>query len=203
MLLEARGLRRSHGERVLFDGLDLSLEEHETIVLSGPSGSGKTAALRLLGGLDPLEAGEVLLEGRGIETWGGARWRARVCYVLQGGPSLAGTPSELAACIARLRAQREREADSPFELAEQWGVARDAWERQWSALSTGERQRLQLALVVARRPRVLLLDEPTSALDPDARGAVEETLRGMTALWVTHDATQAARIAGRVVEIEG
>ena len=200
-VLAARGLRRAVGERVLFSDVAFTLAEGEVLAVSGPSGAGKTLLLRQLALLDPLTAGELECDGRSAERWTGPAWRARVSSLLQGGPILSGTPHELAAAVAGLEAQRERDVDSPFELAAAWELSAAAWGQPWSELSLGERQRAQLAIVLARRPRVILLDEPTSALDPAATAAVERSLRGRTAVWVTHDRAQAARVSDTTLEL--
>ena len=72
------------------------------------------------------------------------------------------------------------------------------WNHPWSTLSGGDRQRAHLLLTLATGPQVLLLDEPTSALDPDLSAVVEERIAGRTAVWITHDAEQAHRVATRV-----
>jgi ABC-type iron transport system FetAB ATPase subunit len=200
-VLAARGLRQAVGERVLFRDVSFALAEGEVLAVCGPSGAGKTLFLRLVGQLDPLAGGELDCDGRAVGLWTGPTWRAQVSTLLQGAPALPGSPRELAEAVADLQEQRERISDSPLELAAEWGLPKTAWDRPWSELSLGERQRAQLAVVLARRPRVMLLDEPTSALDPAATAAVEHSLRGHTAVWVTHDRAQAERVATATLEL--
>ncbi|MDP6409375.1 MAG: ATP-binding cassette domain-containing protein [Planctomycetota bacterium] len=206
-VLSARDVSRAVGGRALFEGIALTLAEGDVLVVRGPSGAGKTLLLRQLGLLDPLTSGELACDGRSATDWGGPAWRARIATLPQGAPVLPGTPGELAARVAELENQRERErerereAPSPRALAAEWGLADAAWEELWSELSVGERQRAQLAVVLARRPRALLLDEPTSALDPTATAAVEHSLRGQTAVWVTHDRAQAERVSTTTLEL--
>ena len=197
----ARGLRRSIPGRTLFEGVSLELKTGEVVAVRGASGVGKTQLLRQLAGLDPLEAGELSLDGRGPEDWGAQAWRAEVQYVPQVALVLAGTPREFAASLARLRVQRAREGEEPLDLARAWGLRESEWDKEWRSLSVGERQRALLAVLLARRPRVLLLDEPTASLDPESVGAVEESLAASTCVWVTHHADQAARMATRVLEL--
>ncbi len=199
----ARGLRRSIAGRTLFEDVSLELATGEVVAVRGPSGVGKTQLLRQLAGLDPLESGELSLDGRGPEEWGPQAWRAEVQYVPQVAPVLAGTPREFAASVSRLRVQRGREGDEPLELARAWGLGEAEWDKEWRSLSVGERQRALLAVLLARRPRVLLLDEPTASLDPGSVGAVEASLAASTCVWVTHHADQAARMATRVLELGG
>ncbi|TVQ94450.1 MAG: ATP-binding cassette domain-containing protein [Deltaproteobacteria bacterium] len=199
--LRAAKLSRSVQERRLFHGIELQIDPGETVALRGPSGTGKTLLLRLIAWLDPLADAELFLDGLPAAELGAPVWRSRVCLVAQDVPAHPGTPRDLMALVAGLRHQRGRAAKDPLALAEAWGLDPRAWDRPWSALSGGERQRIALALALSRRPAVLLLDEPTSALDPEATAAVERSLRDQTILWVTHDPTQAARVADRFVEL--
>jgi ABC-type multidrug transport system ATPase subunit len=199
----ARGLRRSIPGRTLFEDVQLELVEGEVLAVRGASGAGKTQLLRQLAGLDPLEAGELRLDGRTPDEWGAQAWRAEVQYVPQVAPPMAGTPREFAASLARLRVQRKREAGDPLELASGWGLSATEWDKEWRSLSVGERQRALLAILLARRPSVLLLDEPTASLDPGSVEAVEQSLAASTCVWVTHHPEQAARMATRVLTLGG
>jgi ABC-type iron transport system FetAB ATPase subunit len=202
IVLALRGVGYSFGDRRLFSGLDLELGEGEAVALCGPSGVGKTTLLRLVAGLLPLQEGELRFEGRSFDEVGPTHWRAELAHCVQGGPSMRGTPRELLERVAGLAVQRGRALDDAVALGAEWGLESARWERSFAELSTGERQRAQLALILAGRPRVLLLDEPTSALDGEARAAVEASLTGHTALWVTHDAQQAERVAARTIRLE-
>jgi len=209
MVLEARDLTNELGGRMLYQDLDLRVESGRTLGIRGPSGAGKTQLLRQLAGLDPSSAaglrqsGDVTFRGRGMAQWGAYAWRAEVCYVPQVVPRLQGSPADLARRLAGFRAQRTRRAADPFVLAEEFGISAVLWERPWSGLSVGERQRALLALLVSRAPGVLLLDEPTSALDQEATLRVEERLRGETCIWVTHSSEQARRMADDVLILGG
>lgn len=201
MIFETRQLSRSFAGRVLFRGLDLRVAPGEVLAVRGPSGSGKTTLLRCLAWLDAPQ-GEVLLDGRSPAQWGVPAWRRRVAYVAQRPAHAAATPAALAVEVLRYASQRGEPGDDPRALASRWGLPSGCWDQPWQELSGGEQQRVALALALARRPAVLLLDEPTAALDPDSRDAVEADLRCRTALWVTHDPTQAERVADRVLDLE-
>ncbi|HIG10995.1 MAG TPA: ABC transporter ATP-binding protein [Planctomycetes bacterium] len=201
MTFAGRGLQRTVGGRTLFADLDFEVAEGQVLCVRGASGAGKTLFLRQLAGLDPLEAGELSLDGRSPQEWGPQAWRAEVLYIPQQAPILAGTPAEFAAQLLHLHAQRQRSGDDPRTLAAGWGLAQTAWDQTWRTLSVGERQRALLATLLARRPRVLLLDEPTAALDPDALERVEESLAAETCVWVTHHPEQAARRATSILDL--
>lgn len=199
MSFVVRGLRRTVGERALFDELDFTLGPGEILAVRGPSGAGKTTLLRLLAWLDPIEAGEILLAGRSPGDYGAPAWRARVAYVAQRPPLFDGSPAETLAWSRGLKAAAP--GGDPVALAERWGLPAAAWGAPWSRLSGGEVQRAALALALARDPEVLLLDEPTSALDPGAAAAVEAALRGRRAVLVTHDRALAERLATRELSL--
>jgi len=171
----------------------------DVLVVRGPSGCGKTCLLRLLAWLDAPDEGRVTLGERGPADIGAPWWRRRVAYVPQTPPALQGTPAEFLARVGTFRTGNARR--DPVGIAEGWGLPPSTWDQPWSRLSGGERQRALLALGLCGDPEVLLLDEPTSALDDEATAAVEATLSGRTAVWVTHDAAQADRVATNVLEL--
>jgi ABC-type iron transport system FetAB ATPase subunit len=201
MQLRATSLGRTVEGRTLFDGLDLEISPGEVLAIRGPSGCGKTTLLRALAGLDPLESGAVTLDGRTPEQWGWPCWRAEVRYLAQKVPVFPGRPRDLTGLLGTLKSWAHREVVDPVQLALRWQLPAETWDKPWSRLSGGEQQRVMLAITLASAPTVLLLDEPTTGLDPAAAAAVEADLAGRTALWVTHDEQQAARVAGRVLEM--
>ncbi|TDH59158.1 ATP-binding cassette domain-containing protein [Dankookia rubra] len=188
-MLSVRGLRRLH----LAASFDLV--SGECVALRGPSGAGKTQLLRALADLDPNE-GAVLLEGTASEAIPAPLWRGRVVY-------LAAEPGWWADTVG----EHFPSWSSAAALAERLGLpaACGVWPIQ--QLSTGERLRLALVRALVSvpppGPRVLLLDEPTAGLDEVAKAAAEALIAerraatGMGVLWVTHDATQAGRVARR------
>ena len=202
MLLAARNLARRLGSKTLFEEVDFELDTGTTLVVSGSSGSGKSSLLRCLAGLDPVSEGEVLFEGKSLAQLGFSAWRSLVCYVAQRPPALRGSAREFVEQVASLEVQRGRKTESPYELAESWGLGATQWDQPFVELSGGEQQRALLAVAVSRKPRVLLLDEPTSALDGNAVERVEQSLRGSSVVWVTHDDAQAGRVAQRTLELD-
>lgn len=185
------------GARVLAP-LDLSVEAGALVFVSGPSGSGKSLLLRAVADLDP-HAGEVWLGAEARSAMPAHCWRRRVGLLPAESHWWADTvgshvpasadPAELDALFAGL------------------GFAPDV--RGWSVarLSTGERQRLALARLLAQSPEALLLDEATANLDPANRERVERvveryrTARGAAVLWVSHDPEQRERLGGRQLGI--
>lgn len=201
MLLSVSRLTRKLESKTLFEAVSFELEAGTTLAVVGPSGSGKTSLLRCLACLDPFSEGELLLEGQPPAGVGFVVWRRSVCYVAQHPPLLRGSAREFAKQIESLEVQRDRETSSPFELAERWRLDAALWDREFSELSGGEKQRVLLALAVSRGPRLLVLDEPTSALDAETTKLVEQSLEGLSLVWVTHDVAQAERVAQRTLDL--
>ncbi len=184
--LEVEGLRfRGLGP------LSLSISAGQCVALMGASGVGKTLLLRALSDLDPHE-GVVRLDGVDGNEIPAHVWRSR----------LGMLPAESAWWADDLGAHFSTQVDlAPL------GFGPDAFAREVSRFSTGERQRLALARLLASEPRALLLDEPTASLDPENAERVEAILEAYRVrhdapvLWVSHDVAQARRVASSVLEL--
>ncbi|MGW0042579.1 ABC transporter ATP-binding protein [Rhodococcus sp. NPDC003348] len=183
------GLRKTFGDKVVLDGVDLEIRRGEFVVLLGPSGTGKTTLLRLLTGLEKPDAGTVLVPTRRTTVYQEPRLipSKRVLGNVTVGQS-------------RTSETRERAARA---LAE---VNLDGKARQWPAtLSGGEAQRVALARALVREPELLLLDEPFAALDALTRLQMQDLVGDLVArhrpavLLVTHDVDEAVRLADRVL----
>ena len=199
-------LRRKFGAVSALDGLSLELAPGELVALLGPSGCGKTTALRSLAGLERLDSGRVLLDGRDItHTPASRRDMGMVFQAYSLFPHL--TARENVAFGLRLRriasGQRRKVADRLLELVH----LADKGDRYPHELSGGQQQRVALARALAIEPQVLLLDEPLSALDAKVRSTLRDEIRriqtevGITTLFVTHDQDEALAIADRVAVI--
>jgi putative spermidine/putrescine transport system ATP-binding protein len=169
-------LRRRFGEVNALDGLSLDLAPGELVALLGPSGCGKTTALRSLAGLERLDSGRVLVDGRDItEVPASQRDMGMVFQAYSLFPHL--TARENVAFGLRLRrissAQRRKVADRLLELVH---LATQG-DRYPHELSGGQQQRVALARALAIEPQVLLLDEPLSALDAKVRSALRDEIR--------------------------
>ena len=160
----------------------------------GPSGSGKSLFLRSLADLDPLDAGEVWLEGTEQAQSSPGSWRRQVLYMHQTSPRLPGK------VLQNLRAtggpQGMPSEFNPFEL----NYAQEAHE-----LSGGEAQMMAMTRALHTDPRVYLMDEATSALDSQRALKVEAEMQkrlslGAAILWVTHDERIAERMGAEVLE---
>ena len=190
-MLTVRNLHRPGLEPASF-----TLDAGEAMTISGPSGSGKSLLLRAIADLDPND-GYVSLDGTDRAALAAPDWRGRVGYL----PVEAGWWSDRvqAHFADRQEAERLAEALNLTAAALDWSVGR---------LSTGEKQRLALARLLANDPDILLLDEPTGALDEANTAAVEALLGkaradGKGVIVVTHDSAQSARLGARPFEMRG
>ena len=197
-------LRR--GGALVLDDVDVDIPNGATCIW-GRSGSGKSTLLRLLNRLADPTQGRVLLRGLDLRELDPLALRRRVALVSQL-PSLVG--STVAANVElgpRLGGRR-----APVDVAallERVDLDPELAGRDAARLSVGQQQRVVLARALALEPEVFLLDEPTSALDARARAAVEATIldicssTGVSVVLVTHDRSQAARIADWLLELDG
>jgi osmoprotectant transport system ATP-binding protein len=198
--------------RTLLEGLSLAVEEGETVALLGRSGAGKTTALKLVNALLMPSTGVVRVAGRATTEWDPIRLRRRTGYVIQEVglfPHL--TVARNVAVVPELEEwEAGRIAARVEELLALVGLpAGDFAARYPHQLSGGQRQRVGVARALAADPPLVLLDEPFGALDPLTRAELQREFRRLqatlrkTALFVTHDLTEAARIADRLALLEG
>jgi putative ABC transport system ATP-binding protein len=196
-LVELRSVRRvfEGGSVIALDGVDLALGRGEFVAVTGPSGSGKTTLLNLMGAMDLPDEGEILFEGRRVDSRRAMeRVRAeRIGFVFQMHnliPVLRAAENVEVPLVPRLArgARRERAR----KLLEGVGLAHRA-EADVRGLSGGERQRVAIARALANDPALILADEPTGNLDSRTGHEVMEVLHaarrrtGATLVLVTHN----------------
>ncbi|MBQ0830885.1 ABC transporter ATP-binding protein [Streptomyces tagetis] len=204
MLLSLREATVRFGGRAVLDAVDLDVAEHQVVCVLGPSGSGKSTLLRAVAGLQPLDAGRVLLDGR--DQSGVPAHRREVGLMFQDHQlfpqrDVAGNVAFGPRMRGASRAEQHARTAELLDLVGLPGAAR----RSVAALSGGEQQRVALARALAPRPRLLMLDEPLGQLDRSLRERLVVELRelfgrlGTTVLAVTHDQGEAFALADRVV----
>jgi putative hydroxymethylpyrimidine transport system ATP-binding protein len=180
---------------LLFDGLDIALERGIWTCLLGPSGVGKSSLLRVIAGLEKLEAGALSVPRND-----------RIAYMAQQDLLLPWLSAmENVALGARLRGERTDDARARAML-ERVGLGGDA-DALPATLSGGMRQRVALARTLMEDRQIVLMDEPFSALDAITRMRLQELavglLAGKTVLLVTHDPLEALRLGDRIVVMAG
>ncbi|MCZ4316524.1 amino acid ABC transporter ATP-binding protein [Comamonadaceae bacterium G21597-S1] len=206
--VELKSVVKRYGNNTVLQDVDLSIEKGEIVAIIGRSGSGKSTLLRCINGLEPVQGGEVIVDGVAVHDPASnlRELRARVGIVFQSfnlfphltvernitlGPTIVkGVSATAAATLAR-------EALRKVGLEEKIAAYADE-------LSGGQQQRVAIARSLAMAPSIMLFDEITSALDPELVGEVLLVLEamardGMTMLLVTHEMNFARRVAHRVV----
>ena len=198
-----RGLRKSYGPVLAVDGISLDIARGEFFSLLGPSGCGKTSLLRIIGGFEDLDDGQVLLDGR--DTHGVPAYARNTNMIFQ---NLALFPhmtvfENIAFGLRRKKVARDeidRRVHEAVDLVRLKGME----SRLPDQLSGGQRQRVAMARALVNRPSVLLLDEPLGALDLQLRLKMQEELRvlhralGNTFIFVTHDQGEAMAMSDRI-----
>ena len=221
-VLIAENVRKSFGDIEVLSGIDLEVQQGETVVILGPSGSGKSTFLRCINLLEGLNGGRILVDGRDVgfdvrkdrlhELSGNqiAQRRRDIGMVFQqfnlfahmtvlqniieAPTGVKGEPREQAIAYAKTLLAKVNLSGRE-----------DAYPRQ---LSGGQQQRVAIARALAMRPKLMLFDEPTSALDPELVGEVLATMKelsaeGLTMVVVTHEISFAREAADRVVFMDG
>jgi polar amino acid transport system permease protein len=214
-----RNVQKSYGDREILRGIDLVVQRGEVVVLMGPSGSGKSTLLRLVNHLEPLDWGEITVDGKYVgyqnQIGGGlkptrnvakARADARIGMVFQHFnlfDHLTALENIMEAPIHVYGETTEKMRALAVNLLRMVGLANHA-DHLPHRLSGGQQQRVAIARALAISPRLMLFDEPTSALDPELVGEVLAVIRrlaeaGMTMIVVTHEVRFARDVADRVI----
>src|SRR5579884_3734543 len=201
--VELEGVRKSYGDVVAVDGVDLAVADGEFFTLLGPSGSGKTTTLRLIAGFEQPDAGRVLLGGADITRRPPYARDVNTVfqdYALFPHMTVAENVGYGLKVKGVERKERAQRVDEVLERVRLGGFGR----RKPIQLSGGQRQRVALARAIVNRPKVLLLDEPLGALDLKLRQEMQVFLKtlqrelGMTFLYVTHDQEEALTMSDHV-----
>ncbi len=211
-VVRLESVRKSFGDNLVLDGIDLEVAPQETLVVIGASGSGKSTLLRCINLLEPLDSGRIFFEGEEITRRGTnvSAVRQRIGSVFQQFnlfPHLK-VIDNLTLAARRIRKQpRERAEARARALLERVGLAEKAGQHPHQ-LSGGQQQRVAIARALMMEPHVMLFDEVTSALDPELVGEVLVVMRdlalgGMTMIVVTHEMQFAREVGDRVVFMDG
>ena len=212
-ILRLEGVRKSFGDNLVLDGIDLEVQTGEVLVVIGPSGSGKSTLLRCVNLLEPIQAGRIFFEGEEITRDGVdvSAVRQRIGIVFQQFnlfPHLT-VIDNLTLAARRIRKLPRAEAElRARELLDVVGLPEKAGQHPHQ-LSGGQQQRVAIARALMMSPTVVLFDEVTSALDPELVGEVLVVMRdlargsGTTMLVVTHEMHFARDVGDRVIFMDG
>jgi ABC-type polar amino acid transport system ATPase subunit len=211
-LVELASVRKSFGDNLVLDGIELNIDRGEAIVVAGPSGSGKSTMLRCINGLEPIDSGTIHFDGQKVDSSDRRVYgiRAQIGVVFQQFnlfPHMTVLENITMAPIDVEGASKAVAKERADWLLERVGIPEKADEFP-ADLSGGQQQRVAIARAMAVNPKLMLFDEPTSALDPEMIREVLDVMRdlardGMTMIVVTHEMGFAREVCDRLVFIDG
>ena len=207
-MISVTGLKKKFGELEVLKGIDLSVKNSEVLCIIGPSGSGKSTLLRCLNGLEDINDGHILIEGKDItnKKLDINKIRENIGMVFQSFnlfPHM-NVKKNITMAPVELGLLNKADADKrAIELLKKVGLS-DKAETMPSKLSGGQQQRVAIARALAMNPNIMLFDEPPSALDPEMVGEVLQVMKdlakeGMTMVVVTHEMGFAKEVSDRVI----
>jgi putative ABC transport system ATP-binding protein len=212
-MLEVNNVSKIYGEGitkvVALNNVSLQVNSGDFIAIMGPSGSGKSTLLNIIGGLDSLSSGEVILDGRRIDNLGENALvdvrRGKVAYVFQQYhllPSLTALENVL---LPLIFCGANGGAEKAFDILKRVGLEKRA-EHKPSQLSGGEQQRVAIARALVSEPALILADEPTGNMDQKTGGEIlglfeQLNKEGHSIIMVTHD-REIARHAKEIVVLQ-
>ncbi|WP_167550915.1 amino acid ABC transporter ATP-binding protein [Gordonia terrae] len=207
-MIAMRGVQKHFGSLHVLKDIDLEVPAGQVVVVLGPSGSGKSTLCRTINRLEPIDDGEILVEGQVLPAEGKdlARLRADVGMVFQSFNLFSHKTILENVTLAPIKVRKKSKDEAgkrALELLERVGIAsqKDKYPAQ---LSGGQQQRVAIARSLAMDPKIMLFDEPTSALDPEMVNEVLDVMvslakEGMTMVVVTHEMGFARKAADRII----
>ena len=207
MMIETRGLRKSFGNHVVLDGIDLNVAAGTIFALLGPNGAGKTTTIQILSTLIPADGGEVRVAGHNVVREPDA---VRAAIGVTGQFSAVDnllTGEENLLLMANLHHLGRREGRKrAAELLDRFDLV-EAAKKLPTTYSGGMRRRLDLAMTLMGDPRIIFLDEPTTGLDPRSRHTMWQIIRdlvasGVTILLTTQYLDEADELANRIAVLD-
>lgn len=213
-MLTITQLKKRFGNQIILDGLDLTIQKGEVVVILGPSGSGKTTLLRCLNFLEHADAGQLQLNDQVIDAKKASKkeiltWRRQTAMVFQQYALFAHKTALENVIEGLLMVQKMPKAQAitlGTALLTQVGLA-EKLDHYPAQLSGGQQQRVGIARALALKPEMILFDEPTSALDPELVGETLAVIQSLahkesTLIIVTHEMQFAYEVADRVIFME-
>ena len=207
-MIVMKNVQKHFGSLHVLKDIDLEVPAGQVVVVLGPSGSGKSTLCRTINRLEPIDSGEIYIEGKLLPAEGKdlANLRADVGMVFQSFNLFSHKTILDNVSLAPIKVRKKSKAEAnkhALALLERVGIAsqKDKYPAQ---LSGGQQQRVAIARSLAMEPKVMLFDEPTSALDPEMVNEVLDVMvslakEGMTMLVVTHEMGFARKAADRII----
>lgn len=211
ILLKIEHLHKAFGDHVVLKDINLEVKKGEVIVVIGPSGCGKSTFLRCINALEPIQGGQILLDGTPIdgESKSINQVRQKIGMVFQSYDLFPHKTILENITLAPMKVQKRKKADVEKEalaLLERVNLSekRDSFPRE---LSGGQKQRIAIVRSLCMHPEIMLFDEVTAALDPEMVREVLDTLlelarSGSTMIIVTHEMSFARAVADRILFLD-
>ncbi len=203
-----RNVDKHFGDLHVLKDITLEVPKGQVVIVLGPSGSGKSTLCRTINRLEPIDSGDIAIDGVPLPAEGRAlaALRADVGMVFQSFNLFAHKTILENVMLAPVKVRKVKKDDArarAMQLLDRVGIA-DQADKYPAQLSGGQQQRVAIARALAMSPKVMLFDEPTSALDPEMVNEVLEVMvslakEGMTMLVVTHEMGFARRAGNRVL----
>ena len=211
-MIHCGNVEKWYGKLHVLAGVTLDVKRNETLVICGPSGSGKSTFLRCINRTEPIDGGDIIVDGvqindRKVDI---NRFRAGIGMVFQHFnlfPHLTILDNITIAPIKVSKIPRSEAEEIAYRLLERVGMKQKVHAYP-SQLSGGQQQRAAIARALAMRPKIMLFDEPTSALDPEMIQEVLDVMKDlaeeeMTIIIVTHEMAFASEVADRIALMDG
>ena len=208
-LLQVKDLIKEYEGNRILDGVNLEVERGQVVVVVGPSGCGKSTLLRCINALEPIQEGQVILEGKTVGKDNLEELRQKIGMVIQSYDLFPHVSVLDNITIAPIKVQKRKKEDVQVEAGEllkRVGLEDKAnsYPRQ---LSGGQKQRVAIVRALCMHPEILLFDEVTAALDPEMVREVLDVMldlakQGRTMIIVTHEMQFAKAVADKVVFID-
>lgn len=202
--IQLRNIDKHFGPVHVIREVNLTVKDQEFVVLLGPSGCGKTTTLRAIAGLEGIDSGDILIDGKPVQNLHASE--RDVAFVFQNYalyPHLT-VYENMAFPLRAVRQSHEQIDRTVKSVATSLGIM-GLLNRRPSALSGGDMQRVAIGRSLVRRPKAILLDEPIGSLDAKLRESMRVELKrlhvenGSTSIYVTHDQVEAMSLADRIV----
>lgn len=208
-MLEIKNLSKKYADKTIFENLNLTINENETLVILGPSGGGKTTLLRMLAGLETIDSGTIVINGKEEVALNNEYFDKNLLgFVFQDFqlfPHKTVLENLILSPVFTQGQTKEAATEKANQLLKNLDLAGHENAYPYS-LSGGQKQRVALARAMMINPEIIGYDEPTSALDAELRAQVAELIlknkeSGVTQIVVTHDSEFADKIADRIFRV--
>jgi len=208
--VELRGVKKRFGRKVVLDGVDLTIEKGQSLVVIGGSGTGKSVMIKCVLGILRPEAGQIFVDGQEVTHLHGRGRDAmlrKFGMLFQGAALFDSLPvwENVAFGLIQGRGIRRKQArDKAIETLARVGLGPEVGDLSPAELSGGMQKRVGLARAIAADPEIIFFDEPTTGLDPIMADIINDLIVrtvkqvGATTLSITHDMVSARKIADRI-----